>query len=257
MSNPAFSQFSALALKVVGVILILSSLLDYVILLIPFNPMNPDWQISFTNQIVDRGIIPMVGISFLVVGYWLESAISNLPSGKISFTDLRFWSFLLAAILGLVFLLLVPVHLSNLGRASTQAMQQIEQSATQAEEQIAGQLEQVTELLGDNNRIQELDAAIASGQVQGEQLQQLQTIRQQIEELKGNPEAIEEQANQARTQLQEQRKEAENQAKLTAFKSGFRIGISSFLLSIGYLVIGGMGFRSLAGGGGGGGVGRR
>jgi len=114
----------------------------------------------------------------------------------------------------------------------------------------------VTQLLGDNTRIQELDAAIASGQVQGEQLEQLQTIRQQIEELKGNPEAIEEQANQARTQLQEQRKEAENQAKLTAFKSGFRIGISSFLLSIGYLVIGGMGFRSLAGGGGGGG-GRR
>jgi len=236
--------------------LILSSLLDYVILLIPFNPMNPDWQISFTNQIVDRGIIPMVGISFLVVGYWLESAISTLPAGKISFTDLRFWSFLLAAILGLVFLLLVPIHLSNLGRASSQAMQQIEQSAGQAEQQIAGQLEQVTQLLGDNTRIQELDAAIASGQVQGEQLEQLQTIRQQIEELKGNPEAIEEQANQARTQLQEQRKEAENQAKLTAFKSGFRIGISSFLLSIGYLVIGGMGFRSLAGGGGGGG-GRR
>ncbi len=252
MSNPAFSQFSALALKVVGVILILSSLLDYIILLIPFNPMNPDWQISFTNQIVDRGIIPMVGISLLIVGYWLESAISNIPAGKISFTDLRFWSFLLAAILGLVFLLLVPVHLSNLGRASNQAMQQIEQSATQAEEQIAGQLDQVTQLLGDNTRIQELDAAIASGQVQGEQLAQLQTIRQQIEELQGNPEAIEEQANQARTELQEQRRDAENQAKLTAFKSGFRIGISSFLLSMGYLVIGGLGFRSLAGGGGGG-----
>jgi hypothetical protein len=252
MSNPAVSFFSSLALKVVGAILIVSSLVDYIVLLIPFSPLNQDWQIAFTNQIVDRGVIPMIGIAFLLTGYWLAESMGAGQSSKISLTDLRFWSFVLAAVLGLVFLLLVPVHISNLSRARTQAMQQIEQSATQAETQIEGQLEQVTQLLGDEARIQELDAAIASGQVEGPQLEQLQTIRQQIEELKGNPDAVTQRAEEARTQLEEQRQEAENQAQLNAFKSGFRIGASSLLLSVGYLVIGGMGFRSLAGGGGGG-----
>ncbi|NEO83990.1 MAG: hypothetical protein F6J87_06985 [Spirulina sp. SIO3F2] len=252
MSNPAFSKFAALSLKVVGTILIISSLVDYLILAIPFSPLNPEWQISFINQIVDRGIIPMVGIGFLVAGYWIIDSLDGESGGKINFTDLRFWSFLLAGLLGLMFLVFIPIHISTLGKAQAQAMLNIEQSATQAESQIDAQLGQVSELLGDTARQEELKQAIDSGQLEEGQQQQLETIYGQIQELKKDPEAVENQANEARTQLETRRKEAENQAKLTAFKSGFRIGLSSLLLSVGYALIAWNGFQSIAGGGGGG-----
>ncbi|MGB0561437.1 MAG: HpsJ family protein [Spirulinaceae cyanobacterium] len=250
MSNPAFAMFTSLALKVVGVIMIISSLVDYLILAIPFSPLNPEWQIAFINQIVDRGIIPMVGIAFVVVGYWVADTVSSSGSGKISFTDLRFWSFLLASLLGLMFLIFIPLHISTLGRAKKQAMLNIEQSATQAETQIEQQLGQVEQLLGDTARQQELEAAIDSGAVEGEQLEQLVTIKDQIDQLKQDPAALETQADEARSQLETRRKEAEQQANMTAFKSGVRIGLSSLLLSVGYILIGLNGFRGLAGGGG-------
>lgn len=250
MSNPAFAMFTSLALKVVGVIMIISSLVDYLILAIPFSPLNPEWQIAFINQIVDRGIIPMVGIAFLVAGYWVAENVSGGSSGKINFTDLRFWSFLLASLLGLMFLVFIPLHISTLGKAKKQAMLNIEQSAVAAETQIEGQLDAVEQLLGDTARQQELAAAIDSGQIEGAQLEQLVTIQDQIDQLKQDPTALETQADEARSQLETRRKEAEQQANLTAFKSGVRIGLSSLLLSVGYILIGWNGFRGLAGGGG-------
>lgn len=247
MNNSAFSGFTTLALKVVGVILIISSIVDYMILAIPFRPLNQDWQINFTSQFVDRGIIPMVGIAFIIAGYWVGEMI-GANSSKISFSDLRFWSFLFASVLGLIFLLLVPLHLSNLGRARTQAMEQIEQSVSQAETQLQGQFDQINQLIQDENRIKQLDDAIASGQVSGPQLEQLQNIRQQIDQIKSNPDALQQQVEEAQTQLEERRTQAERQARTNALKSGFRIGVSSFLLAIGYMVIGWTGFRGLAGG---------
>ncbi|MEM8637318.1 MAG: HpsJ family protein [Cyanobacteria bacterium P01_G01_bin.54] len=243
-------MFTSLALKVVGVIMIISSLVDYLILAIPFSPLNPEWQIAFINQIVDRGIIPMVGIAFLVAGYWVAENVSGGSSGKINFTDLRFWSFLLASLLGLMFLVFIPLHISTLGKAKKQAMLNIEQSAVAAETQIEGQLDAVEQLLGDTARQQELAAAIDSGQIEGAQLEQLVTIQDQIDQLKQDPTALETQADEARSQLETRRKEAEQQANLTAFKSGVRIGLSSLLLSVGYILIGWNGFRGLAGGGG-------
>jgi flagellar biosynthesis chaperone FliJ len=249
MNNPAFSAFSSLALKVVGVILIVSSLLDYIVLAIPFQITDKDWQLNLASSIVDRGIIPMVGIALLIAGYWIGESLGNGDRG-VSVTDLRFWSFLFACVLGLMFLLFIPLHLGNLRYKMRQATEQIEQGLTQAEQQIQTQFDQINQLLTDDSRIAQLDAAIASGEVTGERLVQLQTIRSQIDQLQDNPAALEEQLDAANTQLQERRQEAEQRAKTNAFKSGIRTGVSSLLLAIGYSVIGAMGFRGLAGGGG-------
>ena len=77
MNTSTISPFTSLALKLIGVILILSSLLDYITLAIPFQPLNAEWQIGFTGQIVDRGIVPMVGIAFLLVGYWIDTSVGG------------------------------------------------------------------------------------------------------------------------------------------------------------------------------------
>src|SRR4028119_1693995 len=94
-NSPAFSPFTALTLKVVGIILIVSSVVNYIVMTIPFNPQDRQWQVSFTNQLVDRGILPMVGIAFLVAGSWIGNIAAVSETNRKIWQDLRFWAFLL------------------------------------------------------------------------------------------------------------------------------------------------------------------
>lgn len=248
-SNPVLSAYTALALKVVGAILIISSLVDYIILAIPFKPLDQAWQIAFTNQIVDRGIVPLVGIVFLAIGYWIGDAVGD-DTGRPIFLDLRFWAFIVASILGLLFLLLVPLHVSNLSRAIGDQIKQIDEQANVAEGQIQQQSQQLSSLVKDEARLQELDAAIESGQAQGQklepgQVQQLQQVRDQILALRQDPKALNTRIEQAQTQVRERKLELEKQARTNAVKSGIRIGISSLLLAVGYSALGWMGFKGL------------
>ncbi len=258
MNTSTISPFTSLALKLIGVILILSSLLDYITLAIPFQPLNAEWQISFTGQIVDRGIVPMVGIAFLLVGYWIDTSVGG-TNKKPSF-DLRLPVFILASLMGLIFLLLVPLHLNNLRQAQSTAITQISQGANEAENRIKTQFDQLNALSQDpqrlqllDNRIQEIDTAINSGQIQGqrlnpEQVQNLNQTKQQLQnfrELAKNPEALEARLNELQTQLRDQKLERENRAKTEAFKQGIRTGLSSLMLAVGYIAIGWLGLKKM------------
>ncbi|WP_416675891.1 HpsJ family protein [Egbenema bharatensis] len=63
----------ALTLKVVGIVITLSTLLDIVILSIPFQLAERDWQIDFVTQFVDRGIVPLLGIVLFLTGFWIDN----------------------------------------------------------------------------------------------------------------------------------------------------------------------------------------
>lgn len=245
-STSVYSPYTALALKIVGLIMIVSSLLDFIILAIPFEPLKPEWQFGFTTQMVDRGVIPMVGMAFLFIGYWISSNM-GMPSSESRsvVTDLRFWALLLAIVLGLLFLLLVPLHFKNVGQQSSQALEQISQRATQAETELKNQTDQVSALVKDPKRLEELDKAISGGQLQGEQLQRAQAIRDQLLAIKQDPNALKDRIDKAQTQIRTGKLDAEKQARTAALKSGIRTGISSLLLAIGYSIIGAMGLRSL------------
>ncbi|MFP4410248.1 MAG: HpsJ family protein [Coleofasciculus sp.] len=249
-SSTMYSSFAGLALKIVGLIMILSSLLDYLILIIPspgVSPLENEWQLNLTTQLVDRGVIPMVGIAFLVTGYWISNnSGGSLPERKSSITDLRFWAFLLSSLLGLLFLLLVPLHFNNVRIQSNQAIEQITQQAQQAETQLETQVQQIDTLLEDPQQLERLDQAIESGQAQGEQLQRLQALREQLQALRQDPEAIAQRTEQAQTQIRSRRQELEQRARTDALKRGIRIGLSSLLLAIGYSIIGWMGLRNLS-----------
>lgn len=256
MNYPAFTS---LALKLIGVIFILSSLLDYVTLAFPLNWQSSQWQIGLVTSIVDRGVVPLVGIAFILVGYWIDSLVESSPIKKSGF-DLRFPVYILSAVLGLVFLLMVPLHLNNLNLAKTNALEQIQQGAGQGAEQIQQFLTQVDTLSKNpqqlDGRIQQLNQAIESGQLQGRQLnaQQLENFRQQRDQLQGlrnlaqNPSEYQKRTDELKKQLETQllnrRKQAESQAKTQALKQSLRIGLSSLMLAIVYFVIGVFGLRS-------------
>lgn len=245
-SGSLYSPFAALTLKTVGLIMIVSSLLDYIILAIPFNPLQREWQLALTTQMVDRGVVPLVGIALLVAGYWMSND-SGASDARSPALDLRLWAFLLASLLGLIFLILVPLHFNNIRLQSNQAIQRISQQATQAETQLQSQTQQIDALVKDNQRLTELERAIASGQVQGEQLARLQALRQQLQAFKQDPQSLNKQVEAAQTQIRSGKLEAEKRARTEALKLGLRTGLSSLLLAIGYSVIGWTGLRSLGG----------
>ena len=141
--NPSRQSFpfAASTLSLAGIILIVSSIIDYLILPVPYKPLDLQWRIALVPQLVDRGIFPMIGIALLFAGSWIRSTSTNsssAPSNK--FLDIHFWSLVLSSILGFVFLAMGILHLVDVGRAKSQTLGQINQQAQQAEPSLARRL---------------------------------------------------------------------------------------------------------------------
>lgn len=254
------SAYTSLCLKLIGVIFILSFLLDVITFAVPFNWQNSQWQINFVTTIVDRGVVPLVGMGLIVIGYWIDSA-SGSTTKKSSPLNLKLPVFILASLLGLIFLLLVPVHLNNLNQAKTTALEQIQQGVGQGEQQIQAFLSQLNSISQNpqqlNGQIQQFQQILETGTFQGQQLsaQQLEQLKRQSEQLRGlrdlaqkPPEfkkRVQEIKNQLQTQLADRQRDAESRAKTEALKQGLRIGLSSLMLAIVYSAIGWLGLRGL------------
>ncbi|MFM2062083.1 MAG: hypothetical protein RLZZ507_1753 [Cyanobacteriota bacterium] len=265
MVNRAASSNSSLALKVVGIVCILSFFVDFVILLLGFSPTDKQAQIGLTTALVDRGIVPMVGLGMILAAYWFDSAETGGGAGM----NLKLPSLILSSILGLMFLLIFPLHLNNVRQASTQRVNQISQDAQQAESQLNNQLSQFLTQLNNDQAKAQLEQARSQAKAQfTELLKDEQRYKQALEnpqlpaeqkellkKFKANPQELDkfiaqqtdpnEVAKQRISQIRQRKEDAEKQAKDNAWKSGLRIGISSLLLSIGYIIIGWTGLKGM------------
>ncbi|MHC5596616.1 MAG: hormogonium polysaccharide biosynthesis protein HpsJ [Nostoc sp.] len=265
MVNRFPSVSTTLTLKVVGIICILSFFVDFLILSLPFQPTDRVWQINLATALVDRGIVPLVGLGLLFTAYWIDSAdaASDRPQG----IDLRFPALIISSILGLMFLLIFPLHLNNVNQAKTQALTRIGQEADQAENQLNARLSQLQAQLNTDQGKAQLEQLRNQTKAQFSEIlkddqkykQALESpqipanIKELLKKAKTDPQALEKAIeqqtdvqtlkNQQLSQLRQRREEAEKQAKASALNSGLRIGISSLLLSIGYIIIGWTGLR--------------
>ena len=258
-----FSSVAAQTLKVVGIILILSALLDCIVLSLPGETsdlFNRTWQLAAATQIVDRGIIPLMGIALLMTGFWVDSSSGVSIDRRKVWLDLRFWALLISSLLGLVYLFLVPVHLNNTGTELQVALAQVDQEAGQAEgqleaqiksDQFKGQIEQlknqrraqIAALLQDDGKLQQ---ALQSSDVP----QELKTV---LRNSKNDPKALdnflEQQAQelptQARNEIRTRKQQKEKELRTRSRNSSLQTGISSLLLAIGYITVGWTGLRSM------------
>ncbi len=254
-SSPVYSPFTALALKIVGLIMIVSSLLDYIFLAIPFNVLQREWQLGYVAQLVDRGILPMVGIAFLLVGYWVDKSAGASSERRPIVQDLRFWALLLSSLLGLIFLLLIPLHINNVVQQSEEALKQINQRASQAQVQIDVRAQQIGATVKDpkglaqlKQQLTDLEQAIETGKVPAEQLPQAKAYRQLLQTITQNPtKAISQEVDAAKAKIGKDKQELEKQSKSGAWKSALRTSLSSLLLALGYIGIGWTGLRSSGG----------
>ena len=258
-----FSSVAARTLKVVGIILILSALLDCIVLSLPGETsdiLNRGWQLAAATQIVDRGIIPLMGIALLMTGFWVDSSSGVSIERRNVWVDLRFWALLISSLLGLIYLLLVPVHLNNTRLELKDTLAQVDKEAGQAEAQLEGQIKseqfkaqveqlksqrrsQIGALLQDEGKLQE---ALKSPDVPKE-------LKAVLQESKKDPKALdkflEQQAqelpNQARNEIRTRKQQKEKELRTRSRNSSLQTGISSLLLAIGYITVGWTGLRSM------------
>jgi len=258
-----FSSVAARTLKVVGIILILSALLDCIVLSLPGETsdlLNRGWQLTAATQIVDKGIIPLIGIALLMTGLRVDSSSGVSIERRNVWLDLRFWALLISSLLGLVYLSLVPVHLNNTRLELKDALAQVDQEAGQAEGQLEAQLKspqfkaqveqlksqrrsQIGALLEDNAKLQE---ALKSPEVPKE-------LKAVLEESKNDPKALdkflEQQAQslptQARNEIRTRKQQKEKELRTRSRNSSLQTGINSLLLAIGYITVGWTGLRSM------------
>lgn len=253
------SALTSLALKLSGAVCILSALLDFIMLLIPPQLDNAAWRVGYISSVVDRGIVPLVGIGFILVAYWLDS--SNSAPVKPSKFDLKLPTFLFSIFLGVMFLVFIPLQLSNLNQVKQNALGQIQQSVEKGGQQIQGFLQQINALSQNpqflDQAIQQRTEVIEAGQSQGRQLtnEQITAVRQQRDQLQQlrnlskKPQEFKKRVNDIKnrlqTQLQEQQRTAEDEANTRTLIQGLRIGLSSLMLAIAYTTIGWFGLRGL------------
>jgi Skp family chaperone for outer membrane proteins len=243
----AMSPLSAIALKVAGAIAILSALIDFLILLIPPNLANVQWQLATTTQLGDRGIVPLVGMALLLTGLWVDSSVGQPAQRKSLVSDLRFWVCALASILGLVYLLVALLHLNAVRLSTQQALEQVSNEASQAanqlQQRLSTELSQQQTQLGSLLKNEDLLAqAIQSGQLPPD-------IGQYRDDPDGLTKFLQQRADQAKQQIETEigtrRAEAERRVKTEARRSAARISVISLLLAVGYSILGWVGLRRL------------
>ena len=267
MVNRLATVNTSRTMKVVGIILILSFLVDILILSFPPQPTNTAWQTGLATAFVDRGIVPMVGLGMLFAGHWVDSFDDSSPSG----IDLRFPALILSSILGLIFLLIFPVHLNNVNQISKRDVAQVTARAEQLENQVETGLNQnkarlntdeakarieqqkkafkaqISELLNDDTKYNEALNNPSSSKAQKDLLKKFKEDPKALDAFiaqQSDPTQLTQLANQRLTQIRQDKQAAIKRAKDAAWKSGLRVGMSSLLLSIGYIIIGWTGLRS-------------
>ncbi len=254
MNNVRLASFTSLSLKILGGVLLISSFVDYVIAAFPWLPLDNAWQINFTNQVVGRGINPLIGIVALLLGSWLDDNAGKSAKLRASITDGRFLSFIFSLVLGVIFLILIPIHLDNMQGIREQAIAQIEQETQQREQQVQQQYTQLQALAQNpeakqqlEQQIQEIDTALNSGRVPPQQIAEVEAQRQEFlnyQKFVNDPEALNarlEELQQSVVELQTQQRQEANRSVLQEI---IPTSIRSLLLGIAYLVVGWLGVRN-------------
>ena len=246
--QPTVSSFlTPLALKTAGAVLILSSLIDLVFMLV-FPPENlvldgGRWWLYATSQLVDRGLLPLVGIAFMVTGDWIK--IVSTEDGGDRGNIWRIGTFVLASLLGLIFVLIIPFQLNATNDFKTQELGKISKEVTQIEAGIKNNLKQINAQSKDKlkEQITAIDKELKGGQIPPERLTNLQITKSKLELLINDPKKFAAESEQNLQQLQKQKEKVETQANERMLKTGVRTSLASFLLAIAYITIGWTGLK--------------
>ncbi|EKD07910.1 hypothetical protein SPLC1_S330020 [Arthrospira platensis C1] len=213
-------------LRLAGVILFFFALINYILLFVPTNFGDLRWQLNFTTQMVEQGVIPVLAIALMFCAYGLQEVAGLSPEKpKQGFNSLKFWVYVISGILGVMYLVLIPLHVGTTIAASNETIEKINQDAAtakmQLEERLQEQQTQMLAILGNQQRLEDY--------IQEQQLTEAQLAR--LQEFQENPEALGVQSNaigqELKQEIENRRREAEKRLQLGTFKSNLRVGLGS------------------------------
>ena len=236
-------------LTVAGLAIAVAVGLDFFTLLFPDpTPTSVDWRLNTLTQFVDRGVVPLLGFSLILLGSWL-TIVSESTGRKRSLSPLLLIVFIASGLLGIGYLGIAPFHFRDSGIASTNAITQLNRQVEQAEQQLDSRINQevnaISGLMGDEQQLQQLQNP--GGTLTPEQQQQIDELLTQIKEFKANPDALEAKVKESREQFLAQirlrQTNLESQIQVEYLRSSIRIPVSSLLLAIGYGFIAISGFQ--------------
>jgi hypothetical protein len=229
---------TSLVLPIVGIVLLLSVVYDFAVRLFTLTGDKPDLQLNFLNELIDRGVIALLGLALVYAGFWINQALgktipnTTAESGTAPWRSAQFWTFITASVLGLIFLLLIPFHFSVSGQI-------LSASTTRAdlqEAQIKSQIQQ---------QQQEIQSVLAGGQI--DQLLQRKDLAPDkmaiLQELKKDPQAFDKKAAQQLEEMKKQKQQALDQVGKEVTLNRWRAEMRSLLLTLGFIAIGWTGLR--------------
>lgn len=245
--QPTFASFASFSLKLAGLLLISGVLVDYFVLIIPPNFLNSAWLANLISEWVGRGTIPLIGLALILFGVWVgqNGGAESRHSADRGWLQL---SLIVAGVLGVIFLLSAPIYFRSNQLASAAETRQINEAAAAAEQQLNAQLEaqreQVSAVVSNQellDRVQQQLQASASGDLPDEQQTFLQELQETIDQVKDDPDALNQRVEEARQQglsrIQEEQQQELEKLTRDLRKSRIRITLNSLLLAIGYFII--------------------
>ncbi len=266
------SSNTSFLLQLIGIICILFFSVDCLFLLFPFQFTDKLWQVNLCRSLVDQGIIPLLGLGAILIAYWVNKSSGSSESSRSSSSGLKLPIFILSSLLGLIFLLIFPLHLSNVNQVKAEGLARIEKEAEQSENQVKNQLAQLQNQLGNDQvkaslekqraalkeqlrtQLNELvkddekyNQALSNSQLpeaQKDLLKQYKTNLNSLDNFIAQQTDPQKLATQRLNQIQTQTQQQLQKTQEDAWKE-LRTAINSLLLSIGYIVIGWRGLRGM------------
>ena len=231
-------------LCVLGLLIIFSALLNYLVLGLPPKPDSAQWRLTVFGQLVSRSGVPFVGIIFLLAGSWVGELRSSRRITRLP--KMRLLSLVFTCLLSLMFFLLIPPYISAVRTTQQVKINAVEDEATQAEksledalaEQIQQERSRIQVLLQDEAM---LDQAIASGEIQDTQIVLLQRFRDDLNALERylNDRAKADQKA-PKAEIQQQRQEAIRAVETSGRKAIIRVSGRSFRSATSYACLAGL-----------------
>ncbi len=228
---------TSLVLPLVGIVLILTFVFDFTVRLFGLDFSKPDLLLNLLNELIDRGVIPLIGLALVSAGFWFNKALTrpSIDPASPAASPLgspQFWTFVFASLLGLLFLLLVPIHFSTSGQTVNAAITRADQQEAQMKFDI-------------QQKQQNINQVLASGQL--DQLIQQKNLPAQdlalLQELKKDPKAFDKQAAQGLSEMTAKKKQALDQVNKEISIMRWRAEVRSILLALGFVAIGWTGLR--------------
>lgn len=229
---------TSLVLPIVGIVLLLTVVYDFAVRLFTLQGDKPDLQLNFLNELIDRGVIALLGLALIYAGFWInqilgKAAPNSAPESAASpWRNAQFWTFIVASLLGLIFLLLIPFHFSTSGQILSAATTRADQQEAQIKFQIQQQQQEIQSVLASG----QLDQLLLRKDLAADKLAILQ-------ELKKDPKAFDKKAAQQLDEMKKQKQQALEQVGKEVSLNRWRAEMRSLLLALGFIAIGWTGLR--------------